>query len=87
MPELRELLSDEVILGGDGRVPGALPPSEVIEDMQITNADPEAIAAYEAGAGTSTVSPSDALEQQEPAIEPAQLAVEQEVELHDAPTL
>ncbi len=52
MPELRELLSDEVILGGDGRVPGALPPSEVIEDMQITNADPEAIAAYEAGAGT-----------------------------------
>lgn len=78
---------DEVILGGDGRVPGALPPAEVIEDMQITNADPEAIAAYEAGVGTSTVSPSDALEQQEPAIEPAELAVEHEVELNDAPTL
>lgn len=55
---------DEVILGGDGRVPGALPPAEVIEDMQVTGADPDAIAAYEAGVGTSSMSPSDEIEMQ-----------------------
>lgn len=57
---------DEVVLGGDGRVPGALPQAEVIEDMQITGADPDAIAAYEAGAGTSMVSPSESIEVQGP---------------------
>ncbi|MHA2788324.1 hypothetical protein ACXZ66_04115 [Corynebacterium sp. S7] len=55
---------DEVVLGGDGRVPGALPPVEVIEDMQITGADADAIAAYEIGVGTSAVSPSEQIDAQ-----------------------
>lgn len=56
---------DEVILGGDGRVPGALPPVEVIEDMQLTGADPDAIAAYEAGVGASVISPNELIEAQD----------------------
>lgn len=55
---------DEVILGGDGRVPGALPPAEVIDDMQLTGADPDAIVAYEAGVGASALSPNELLEAQ-----------------------
>lgn len=78
---------DDVILGGDGRVPGALPPSEVIEDMQITNAEPDAIAAYEAGVGASPVSPSDLIDQQEPQMESVDMTVEDVAEQQDAPTL
>lgn len=55
---------DEVILGGDGRVPGALPPVEVIEDMQLTGADPDAIVAYETGVGASVVSPTEHIDAQ-----------------------
>ncbi|WP_147291514.1 hypothetical protein [Corynebacterium senegalense] len=57
---------DEVLLGNDGRVDGALPASEVIEDMQITGAHPDAVAAYEQGVGVSPVSPTDALTEQGP---------------------
>lgn len=78
---------DEVILGGDGRVPGALPPSEVVEDMQLTGADPDAIVAYEAGVGVSPISPTDLLEQQSPQVETAELAVEDVAEQQDAPAL
>lgn len=78
---------DEVILGGDGRVPGALPPAEVIEDMQITNADPDAIVAYETGVGTSPISPADLLDEQAPQMETADLAVEDVAEQQDAPAL
>ena len=55
---------DEVLLGNDGRVDGALPASEVIEDMQITGAHPDAVAAYEEGVGVSAVSPTDQLVEQ-----------------------
>lgn len=47
---------DEVILGGDGRVRTALSPAEVIEDMHLAGMNPEIIAAFEEGVGTSTVS-------------------------------
>ena len=57
---------DEVILGNDNRVEGALPPAEVIEDMQITGADPEAIDAFATAVGTSPVSPTYILQSQQP---------------------
>ena len=55
---------DEVILGGDGRVPTALSPAEVTEDLHLAGMDDEAIAAFEEGVGTSTVSPSDEIDSQ-----------------------
>lgn len=67
---------DEVILGGDGRVPGALPPAEVIEDMQLTGADPDAIVAYEQGVGASVMSPTDMLDDQAAAPDLAAPAVD-----------
>lgn len=55
---------DEVILGGDGRVPGALPPAEVIDDLAVMGADPEAIAAYDQAVGAGYTSPTDTVVQQ-----------------------
>lgn len=55
---------DEVILGGDGRVPTALSPAEVTEDLHLAGMDDEAIAAFEEGVGTSTVSPSEEIDSQ-----------------------
>lgn len=55
---------DEVILGGDGRIPTALSPAETIEDMHLAGMDGEAIAAFEEGVGTSTISPTDEIDAQ-----------------------
>lgn len=66
---------DEVILGDDGRIPGALSPAEVVEDMSITGMETDAIAAYETGVGTSTASLTDAAAAQQAA--PAASVVEE----------
>ncbi|MCQ9334498.1 hypothetical protein NQ042_10520 [Corynebacterium phoceense] len=77
---------DDVIVGDDGRVPGALPSVEVLEDLHLTGASPEAIEAFEEGTEISDISPSDLLETQ-PTKEPSLEYTPPEETLDNAPTL